>query len=67
MRKPKEQHDDEGNEASDSDDETVTVENVNPVVSIVKSATPSSLPEPGGSPMIGLQPSSGCNRYHKFA
>lgn len=40
--------DDEANTASDSDDETVTVTNVLPTVTIVKSANPTTLPEPGG-------------------
>ena len=40
--------DDENNDASDEDTETVTVTNVDPTVSITKSASPSTLPEPGG-------------------
>ena len=40
--------DDEGNDASDTDDETVTVTDVLPTVTLVKDANPSTLPEPGG-------------------
>ena len=40
--------DDEGNSASDSDDETAEVTDVAPSVTLDKSASPASLPEPGG-------------------
>ncbi len=40
--------DNEGNPAGDTDDETVTVTDVAPSVTIVKSASPTTLPEPGG-------------------
>jgi hypothetical protein len=40
--------DNEGNDASDFDDETVTVTDVEPTVELVKSADPIALPEPGG-------------------
>ena len=40
--------DNEGNTASDSDDETVTVTDVMPVVDLTKAADPLTLPEPGG-------------------
>ncbi len=41
--------DNEGNPASDSDNETVTVTDVMPTVTLTKSATPSTWPEPGGA------------------
>jgi hypothetical protein len=41
--------DNEGTEVSDEDDETVTFDDVEPTVVIVKSADPVTLPEPGGS------------------
>lgn len=41
--------DDEGNKASDTDDESVTVTDVKPTITVDKSATPASRPEPGGS------------------
>ena len=40
--------DDEGTTATASDDETVTVTDVAPTVSLVKSASPTTLAEPGG-------------------
>lgn len=40
-------HDNENNDTSDSDDATVTVTDVRPVVVVDKSAAPSSVPEPG--------------------
>jgi hypothetical protein len=40
--------DNDGNTASDTDSETVTVTDVMPTVDLVKDVTPSSLPEPGG-------------------
>lgn len=40
--------DNEMNNATDSDSETVTVEDVKPIVDIVKSASPIIRPEPGG-------------------
>jgi hypothetical protein len=40
--------DDEGNSVQDSDDATVTLTNTEPSVSIVKTASTNSLPEPGG-------------------
>ncbi len=41
--------DDDGSEGEDEDDETVVVVDVDPSVEVVKSATPQSLPEPGGA------------------
>ena len=41
--------DDDGNSASDSDNETVTVTDVLPTVDLVKDVTPATLPEPGGA------------------
>ena len=41
--------DNEGNPASDSDNETVTVTDVLPTLAVDKSVTPASKPEPGGS------------------
>ena len=41
--------DDDGSEDEDEDDETVVVVDVDPTVQVVKSATPSSRPEPGGT------------------
>jgi uncharacterized repeat protein (TIGR01451 family) len=41
--------DNEGNPAGDSDTETVTVTDVLPTVTIVKTASPTTLPEPGGT------------------
>jgi hypothetical protein len=41
--------DDEDNTASDSDDETVTVTDALPSVTLDKSADPTTLPEPGGA------------------
>ena len=40
--------DDDGNTVSDTDDATVTLTGVPPTVQVVKTATPLSLPEPGG-------------------
>ena len=40
--------DNEGNSASDTDDERVEVTDVLPTVTLVKDASPGSLPEPGG-------------------
>jgi LruC domain-containing protein len=40
--------DDDGNPASDTDNETVTVTNLVPAIEVVKTADPESLPEPGG-------------------
>ena len=40
--------DDDGSEDEDDDDETVVVVDVDPSVVVLKTATPSSLPEPGG-------------------
>ncbi len=40
--------DNEGNTASDSDDETVTVSDELPTVELTKTADPLTLPEPGG-------------------
>ncbi len=39
--------DDEGNSVSDSDDATVTVDDVQPAISTVKTANPTNVPEPG--------------------
>ena len=39
--------DDAGNAVSASDDATVTVEDVQPAISVIKSADPTSVPEPG--------------------
>ncbi|MEW6153393.1 MAG: hypothetical protein AB1673_05295 [Actinomycetota bacterium] len=41
--------DDEGNQATDSDDATVSILNVVPQIVVTKDADPSSLPEPGGT------------------
>ena len=41
--------DNEGNPATDTDSESVSVTNVAPAVDLVKSVTPASRPEPGGS------------------
>jgi hypothetical protein len=41
--------DDEGTEAEDEDSATVTIVNVDPAISVVKTATPLTKPEPGGS------------------
>ncbi len=41
--------DDEGTTATDDDDATVTLTDVSPTVLVDKTATPSSLPEPGGT------------------
>ena len=41
--------DDEGTSVTDTDDATVTITGVPPTVVIVKTATPTSLPEPGGT------------------
>ena len=40
--------DDEGNSDSDNDDAVVTFDNVDPSITVVKTASPASLPEPGG-------------------
>jgi hypothetical protein len=41
--------DDDGSTASDSDDASVTVTNVPSAITVLKTASPGSLPEPGGS------------------
>ena len=41
--------DDDGESADDEDDATVTLTNVPPTVTVQKTASPSSLPEPGGN------------------
>ncbi len=40
--------DNEGNTASDTDDATVTVTDLQPTVELTKTADPQTLPEPGG-------------------
>ena len=42
-------HDDEGNQASGSDTETVTVKDVKPSLQVTKDANLASVPEPGGT------------------
>jgi uncharacterized repeat protein (TIGR01451 family) len=42
-------HDDEANEASDSDSATVTIDDVLPAIAVTKTASPINVPEPGGT------------------
>ncbi len=47
--------DDDGNSASDTDDETVTVTNLMPAIEVVKTADPVEIPEPGGEVVFTVE------------
>jgi hypothetical protein len=47
--------DDEGNQAEAEDSATVSITDAPPVISVDKTATPGSIPEPGGQVQFGLQ------------
>ena len=47
--------DDDGNDVSDSDDATVTITDVAAAIQVTKTATPTSLPEPGGNATFAVE------------
>ncbi len=47
--------DNDGNEPCDTDDATVTITDVAPTITVVKTANPTSLPEPGGNVTFTVQ------------